>query len=173
MTIAQLQQELIAHHTRFVDQIQSIPENNVRISRNGKWSAAQQLEHILKSVSPVRLAFFLPGGVLKLLFGTSNRPSKKYDDLVKKYHIKLQEGGRASARFLPAVQSNVPKHASLLMRRVQSLASRLDSYSEEELDLLLLPHPLMGKLTFREMIYFTIYHVQHHHQQVTATNTPV
>jgi hypothetical protein len=121
----------------------------------------------------VRLAFLLPGGVLKLLFGTSNRPSKNYDDLVKKYHIKLQEGGRASARFLPTAQSNVPMQASLLMRRVQSLASRLDSYSEEELDLLLLPHPLMGKLTFREMLYFTIYHVQHHHQQVTPTNTPV
>jgi hypothetical protein len=173
MNIALLQQELIAHHTRFVNHIQSIPQNEVRISRKGKWSAAQQLEHILKSVSPVRLAFLLPGGVLKLLFGTSNRPSKNYDELVKKYHIKLREGGRASARFLPAAQSNVPQQASLLLRRVQSLASRLDSYSEEELDLLLLPHPLMGKLTFREMLYFTIYHVQHHHHQVTSTNTPV
>jgi hypothetical protein len=29
-----------------------------------------------------------------------------------------------------------------------------------------LPHPLLGKLTLREMIYFTIYHVQHHHKLV-------
>lgn len=24
------------------------------------------------------------------------------------------------------------------------------------------PHPLLGKLTLREMMFFTIYHVQHH-----------
>jgi hypothetical protein len=27
---------------------------------------------------------------------------------------------------------------------------------------LILPHPLLGKITIREMLYFTAYHVQHH-----------
>jgi len=30
----------------------------------------------------------------------------------------------------------------------------------------LLPHPLLGKVTVREMLYFTIHHVQHHHALV-------
>jgi hypothetical protein len=34
------------------------------------------------------------------------------------------------------------------------------------LDLLILPHPLLGKLTLREMLYFTLYHVEHHEKQV-------
>jgi hypothetical protein len=25
-----------------------------------------------------------------------------------------------------------------------------------------LPHPLLGKLTIREMLYFTVYHGEHH-----------
>lgn len=32
----------------------------------------------------------------------------------------------------------------------------------DELDKYILPHPLLGKLTIREMMYFTIYHVEHH-----------
>ena len=31
-----------------------------------------------------------------------------------------------------------------------------------DLDAVLLPHPLLGKLTVREMLFFTVYHVQHH-----------
>ncbi len=42
---------------------------------------------------------------------------------------------------------------------------RVDSFSEAQLDALILPHPLLGKLTLREMLYFTIYHVQHHEKQ--------
>ena len=37
-----------------------------------------------------------------------------------------------------------------------------DKFSEDEIDTYILPHPLLGKLTIREMIYFTIYHVEHH-----------
>ena len=37
---------------------------------------------------------------------------------------------------------------------------------EEDLDNYILPHPLIGKTTIREMLYFTIYHVQHHHKAI-------
>jgi hypothetical protein len=47
------------------------------------------------------------------------------------------------------------------------LARRIDRFSETQLDQLILPHPLLGKLTLREMLYFTIYHVQHHQKQLT------
>jgi len=45
----------------------------------------------------------------------------------------------------------------------------LSGFSEEDLDKLILPHPLLGKLTLREMMYFTIYHVQHH-QRIVERN---
>ena len=44
----------------------------------------------------------------------------------------------------------------------ESLNKKIELFSEQDLDSHILPHPLLGKLTFREMLYFTIYHVQHH-----------
>ena len=35
---------------------------------------------------------------------------------------------------------------------------------EEDLDRYLAPHPLLGKITLRELAYFTIYHTHHHLQ---------
>ncbi|QLH34686.1 MAG: DinB family protein [Cyclobacteriaceae bacterium] len=56
-----------------------------------------------------------------------------------------------------------------LTKEVNRLAAKLNRFSEAELDLYILPHPLLGKLTLREMIYFTCYHVQHH-QELTTKN---
>ena len=41
-------------------------------------------------------------------------------------------------------------------------------WDEDDLDLYVIPHPLMERLTFQEILYFTIYHVQHHKKQVGA-----
>jgi len=87
--------------------------------------------------------------------------------LVERYRQRLKDGGRAPSRFLPT-QSSVDLDARVdsLQRMIRKLSLSLDHFSEEQLDRLLLPHPLLGKLTLREMLYFTIYHVQHHHHQV-------
>lgn len=162
-----LKEELTLHHTNFINSIQSLPKEQWQISYNNKWSAAQQLDHIIKSVSPVKLAFSLPKFLLKLVFGKANRKSRSYDELVAKYHEKLKAGGKASARFVPPPKIDSVESLSIKLTEVtHSLATKIASFSEEQLDLLILPHPLLGKLTLREMLYFTIYHVQHHQKQL-------
>jgi hypothetical protein len=52
------------------------------------------------------------------------------------------------------------------MKEVEGVAGKAVKFSEKDLDTLILPHPLLGKVTLREMLYFTIYHVQHHVEQV-------
>ncbi|MFN2437645.1 MAG: hypothetical protein ABR503_00495 [Chitinophagaceae bacterium] len=59
--------------------------------------------------------------------------------------------------------------ASRIENSVFELCKILNKYSEEEIDRFVLPHPLLGKLTLREMMYFTIYHVEHHHK-ITIRN---
>jgi uncharacterized damage-inducible protein DinB len=44
----------------------------------------------------------------------------------------------------------------------QLYAKNVERWSEKELDKRQLPHPLMGKLTLREMLFFTHYHTLHH-----------
>jgi hypothetical protein len=165
----ELQQNLVKHYADFVEYINSMSQDEVNASYNGKWSPAKQVDHLVRSVAPVRLALTLPSFTLRILFGSANRPSRKYDELVAKYHTKLQAGGQASGRFIPDEKPmQVFKLTTKLTHLIKSLNQKIDSFSEEQLDKLILPHPLLGKLTLREMLYFTIYHVHHHHQQVLA-----
>ena len=66
-----------------------------------KWSIAQNVEHLVISANTTRLAFSLPKFVVKLYAGKPNRASRSYDELVNKYKLKLQQGGKASGRFIP------------------------------------------------------------------------
>ena len=163
----EISQKLISHHNQFIACLESIPYSEVILSKNGKWSPAQQLVHIVKSVAPVRLAFIFPSFLLKIIFGSANRPSKTYDALISKYHAKLAAGGKASARFVPQLETtSIEKNSKQLQQLIKSLTSQVNSFEEDQLDRLILPHPLLGKLTLREMLYFTIYHVEHHQKQV-------
>ena len=164
MTKEVIIKKLLSNHQEFVELIFSLTENEFSYSPNGKWTAGQHFEHIYLSVSPLTKALRMPGLLLKLIFGKANRPSKDYDALVKKYHDKLEKGGAASGRFIPKqiAFDDREKLQQKLLRTVKKLCKAVDGYTEQELDQYILPHPLLGKLTIREMLYFTMYHVEHH-----------
>jgi hypothetical protein len=157
--------QLSQNHQLFIDYITALNEESFLFSANNKWTAGQQLDHIYLAVKPITQAFLLPNFILSILFSTSNRPSKTYEALVEKYLDKLAKGGRATGRFVPKPIAYTQKDrlAKKLLKTINKLCSQVSQYSENELDTLLLPHPLLGKLTLREMMYFTIYHLEHHH----------
>ncbi len=171
MTKQEIQTSLKTYHHVFLAYINKLNDEDFLFCPPHKWSAGQQLDHIYRSVQPLTLALFVPSWVLKLWMGKANRPSKSYEDLVSKYHQKLAEGGAASGRFLPekVILTKRKTLVNKLTKVVEILTGRLEKYSESDLDLIILPHPLLGKITLREMMYFTIYHVQHH--QKIAENT--
>lgn len=168
MQVTELKKQLIQTHTEFTNTIVALNESDFLHSAAGnKWNAGQQLQHIVMSVSPLIWALRLPKFVLKMWFGKANRKSRSYDELVSRYKQKLADGGRAPARFSPMniAFSQKENVQNKLLKLVEKLCSMQSKFSNEELDLFILPHPLLGKLTIREMYYFTLYHVQHHHQQ--------
>lgn len=168
MDIPTLSRQLTENHAAFFRMIRELSDADFLAAPHQKWTAGQQLEHIRRSVTPVNLAFGLPGYVLRFLFGTSNRPSRTYEALIERYHQKLAAGGKASGRFVPPpfALKDREKAIARLEAQVKALTRRLSRYPESKLDTLLLPHPLLGKLTLREMLYFTAYHVTHHHKAV-------
>lgn len=159
---------LATNHQVFLEQIDQLSDTDLCYAPEGKWTAIQQLDHIIRSVSPVNMAMGLPKFILKWRFGTANQPSKTYEQLVEKYQRKLLEGGRASARFTPPpITADQQKTLSLkLAKLVKALCLKTNRWSEEDLDRYILPHPLLGKLTIREMLYFTAHHVLHHLEAV-------
>lgn len=173
MNKSEIKQNLLERHSQFMRNLQALSDSDFARSVNGKWTAGQQLDHIIKSVSPVKLAFMLPNFVLGLAFGKANRPSRTYEELVKKYQAKLAQGGKAPSQFIPIIITPADREdfVKKLFMKVFSLANLTDRFSEKQLDSYILPHPLLGKITLREMLYFTIYHVGHHEKQIIQNLT--
>lgn len=162
-----LQEQLIDHHITFGQCLYDLSESDFLKVQQEKWSAGQQLEHILMSVKPLSRLLGNKTEV-KERFGSLDRESRSYDVLVADYLQVLSEGAKAGPRFTPEVTPFQRRAAliSELNQHIESITTHLDHYTEEELDQLVIPHPVMGPFTIREMMMFTIYHVQHHLKKV-------
>lgn len=164
-----LVESIQSSHLDFLQTVSELPQDVFEFSWNGKWTPGQHLVHIDKSISPVFLAFRLPRFVPRYKFGLANRPSRTYEQVVAKYQKALKGLTHAAPKeFVPrpvlyTQRGLVFSHFEKSMRR---LTSSVGKCSENTLDRYVLPHPLIGKLTFREIIFFSIYHARHHHQIV-------
>jgi hypothetical protein len=164
MTKHQIIQLLQEKHNAFIAYIETLSAEEFLYAPTDKWTAAQQLDHIHKSVKPLTQAMGYPKFILKWKFGKANRPSRTYDEVVQKYNSKLALGGRASGQFVPPIiAANKKEELIILIKKsIQKLNKRINQFSEDDMDSMILPHPLLGKITLREMMYFTMYHVCHH-----------
>jgi len=136
-------------HAAFIQFIGGLSDEQLRVSNPNKWNAYQQAEHIYLCLRPIQLALRLPNWFPRLMFGKSKSGSRSYELLVSAYRSTLQSGGKAPSSYVP--------------KRCQ----QIEHYEESQLDTIRLPHPLLGKLTIRELLFFSIYHVGHHHQQAS------
>ena len=136
------------------------------------WSPAENVRHLTKSTRPVALSLRLPGVAFLALFGVADQPSRSYVELRERYQAVLA-GGATAGRFAPRPVA-VPHDVGAWQRQViddcatavGALARAASRWSETDLDRYRMPHPLLGKLTLREMLLFTLYHFAHHQQNV-------
>ncbi len=148
--------------------IESMDKNRFEDMPGGKWSAGQQLDHLVRSVRPLNIAFSLPAFFFSLLYGKANRQPLGYDALKEEYYSRLSARGKASSRYIPPVipfEQKVNKIGKYRLEKIK-LLKRLDAMNDSTLDRILLPHPLIGKITAREMMFFTIFHTEHHFQSI-------
>ena len=62
---------------------------------------------------------------------------------------------------------------SALDEASQNLTRSASGWGEWTLDRLRLPHPALGRLTVREMLFFTLYHNLHHVENVARRIKPL
>ncbi len=166
MTRSEIATRLREDYKRFAVMISSQTDEDFLHAADGKWTAAHQLDHMYRSVRPLLTAVQLPGFVPLLLFGKPKRPSRTYEEVVASYKDKLSAGAKASGGYIPK-KVTVRDRNRLLIKMtdtIEALAKKVEKMDEDKLDSIILPHPILGKLTLREMLYFTIYHVGHHHK---------
>ncbi len=157
---------LTKNYQSFINYINDLTPQEYAFSYQQKWSAAQQLEHIVSCVKPLVQVFSMDKLAIEQNFGVTDKPSRSYDVLIKDYSEKLDRGGKAPNRYVP--ETVLPEQrkelSNTLKKMIIELCTKIETFTEQELDTLCIPHPLLGNLTLREMLYNAAYHVQHHEE---------
>jgi hypothetical protein len=153
---------------RAIDWFNAIPTSQLFARTTGDWSASDNVDHLIKAIKPVTLALKIPKFGLQVMFGKPKRPSKSYEEICEIYVGKLMKGAKASGTYLPKQETpNQPEEQkkellNQLGRASNSLVATLEKWQDADLDQYQLPHPILGKLTVREMLFFSIYHTLRH-----------
>ncbi len=157
---------LETEHQRLLNWLENHPDEKWTQGPEGKWTTGQHILHLVTSIKMLNKALKMPKFLLKSKFGTSNRPSRSYDEVTKRYQERLienKEGARTFNQDLKTPSLDDKKH---LMSSLQILNKKLqyktNKLKDKHLDTLLLPHPLMGRMTLREIIMWTAHHTEHH-----------
>ena len=150
----------------FTNYCSSINETDFFDKPATKWSVAQNVQHLIISTNTSTLAYTLPKFLVRWMGGKPNRNSRTYEELVAKYKKKLEEGGTASGRFVPKPIAIHYGKEKLMQNWIKATTKHITAIqknsTESDLNNYLIKHPLLGRITLRELCYFTIYHTEHH-----------
>jgi hypothetical protein len=148
----------------------SIPENIFFSKPENAWSPFENTKHLNTSTSVVSLFLRKELKFLLLLFGQSDS-KKSMQIIIQNYNDKLNSGSGAGvfSPFFATSDIDIDKKKSeinSLLQSLQYLINVLPSWTEDELDSTNIVHPILGILTVREMLYFSLYHLYHHSSKV-------
>ena len=164
MSTQEIIQSLKSNYLSFTDYINELTPEEYTYSYQQKWTAGQQLAHLVLCGRPLVQVFSLDKAVIEQNFGKTDRLGRGYEALLEQYFSQVKGGGKAPGRFVPeaiAVDQK-PLLMAALKDLIEELCAKIETFTDHELDTLLIPHPLLGNLTLREMLYNAIYHVIHH-----------
>jgi hypothetical protein len=163
MTKRELLKAFVDNHKEVSDYINSLTEEQFVYGHNGKWTAGQQFSHVYLTLTPFPKALASRAFIIRQ-FGRIDRPNWDYEEVVRKY---LKTSLKAPQQFLP--ERVDPEQRAIITTDLQKISltieQLLDEFTDEELDTLVLPHPLLGNMTIRELFYLMTYHATHHLRQ--------
>ncbi len=160
--------DLSEAHNLLWQTAQSLPDDKQERTITGKWSAAQHVQHINTGIRPLVKYLMLPKPYIAETYGQPEQPTRSYDELFTTYSNRIKAGAVATGKFLPEDDANINLTIEIETGKgiLAALIDALANWTEEEQDLYVCPHPLLGMLTVREILYFTIFHAQHHCRSV-------
>jgi hypothetical protein len=133
----------------------------------GKWTTGQHIIHLVQGFQPLNKAMKIPKLALKMKFGKSNRKCRNYEQIKEKYLQKLNENRSMVSPFSKNMPDSILNEMDDWLRKFTVENDKLlitiqEKWSEKDLDMYVLRHPLMGKMPVREMLIWMAYHTEHH-----------
>jgi hypothetical protein len=149
-----------------------LPDPQFFAPQDRAWSPADHIRHLQISSAPLVVALNVPRWILALRFGRGTGRSRSFDEIRAAYQRRLAEGGQAG-RYAPhpaLAPADTESARCAIMNAwtgvTVALQNAVARWPEEALDCRMLPHPLLGRLTVREILAFTVYHTAHHLRRV-------
>lgn len=148
----------------FLDIIQKYNVDQLNQQWDGKWSIFQNIDHLNKSNQLTTLGYKTPKIILRALYGKSDGPSRTTQEIINLYQSFLGKGAK-SPRLLGGKNAHLKDKEKLLeayKSKIQALRNAVQEWTEKDLDFYCMKHPIIGNITAKEMLSFTVYHQFHH-----------
>lgn len=166
-TLEDIAAALAASYAAVDAELAAIADEAFGAAPAGVWSPAENLAHLIAVNGAILGGLGSPKPLLLERFGAADRPSRPLAEIRAIYREALASGRAvAPPRFAPAPPAERSRLAADWRDQGGGLAAALSGWSESEADTHLLPHPVLGAMTIREMLRFALYHNQHHANDV-------
>jgi hypothetical protein len=114
-----LTKSLDENAVQFIELVKGLNQDEFEVNIHEKWSAGQDLVHLIKVLQIVNIGFTLPKPFLRLLFGINKNDSRSFENLQQLYKNALEGGAKAPTIYIPKPVSYnekenlIQKYASL------------------------------------------------------------
>ncbi len=163
-------------HQASINTITQLADDDLFRASETRWSSAGYVKHLIMSMKPFAKGLLLPREQLGQMFSTTDQGSMSYAELVDNYQAKMATGFGAEDAGIVPVNYRMPEDVTDVKAYLietwneanQRLFNALENWTEADLDIYQVPHPAIGNITIREMLFFTIYHNELHHEDIKA-----
>jgi len=150
--------------TKVITWVEQQPEDRFTKGPANKWDTSQHIDHLHQAVVLINKVLRLPKFIIRWRFGKPNRKGRDYDGIVARYKEKLKnfdgkQGTTAGKKHPKEGKKSLLVNFQIQIQRLQKIITK---WSEKDLDNYLVAHPLLGKITIRELMLWMIYHHYHH-----------
>jgi hypothetical protein len=159
--------DLCRTHLALIDYVNGLTDEELAFNEAGRWNAGQQLQHVYLCLDVISKAM-ASKAYIEQTFGRIDREVKTYDEVLDWYRAGLANGGKAPERFEPGPfeLGQMGPLAAAMNDLLARLREQIVAYTDAELDSLVLPHPFLGRMTIREMLFLMTEHPLVHRKSI-------
>ena len=139
-----------------------------------KWTAAQHMDHIVKTSKATCKGFHVPKEKLKEKFGLCEREQYTYENINTKYRSGLSVGLKSPEKFVGEEGREFEKSElrENLLEQKNNFQEAISSWSVEDMKTYMMPNPAIQYMSFYEYCMFNSIHLEHHLETLTEKYRP-
>lgn len=153
-------------HTTLLTWLQNQPNEHWELCPENKWTTGQHTLHLLQTLEALNKALSMPKFLLRFKFGKTNREIRNYQTVVQRYEDRLKDAKGITYKASQNMKIPHLEDKIYFINRIQTeykkLVYKTVRISDTNLDTVVLPHPLMGKMPVRELLMWSAHHTEHH-----------